>query len=103
MTTKITCFKCGVPWWIENDHNKELLDHGTAFYCPNGHPQSYTNSRTKLIKRLEENLKAWRQRAIDNRTRVEFYERRARTYKGHFNRLKKQIEKDQENDRTLHC
>jgi hypothetical protein len=49
--------------------NKRLHD-GETFYCPNGHPQIYTNNDAKRTKNLEaalktetENSKWWREHA----------------------------------------
>lgn len=47
------CCSCGVVFWITRDLNTNLQKTKHTFFCPNGHPQSYTKS---TAQRLEEEL-----------------------------------------------
>ena len=39
-----TCYikTCNVFFWITKKHHNQLVKFKNTFYCPNGHPQSYT-------------------------------------------------------------
>ena len=49
---KETCCNCHISFWITVAHQKQLLNCKNTFYCPNGHPQSYTGETdaVKLIR-----------------------------------------------------
>lgn len=56
------CYKCGVLFAVTRDLRENWLRDKTQFYCPNGHPQSYTESTAdKLRKELaaKEQALAW--------------------------------------------
>lgn len=36
-----TCYTCGVPFGIPTELQYSLVQNRRAFYCPNGHSQSY--------------------------------------------------------------
>jgi len=40
--THITCCECGISFWVPTEFNQQLLKRQNTFYCPSGHPQSYT-------------------------------------------------------------
>jgi len=55
--TEITCFNCGVVFWLTSEHQKKLVRCHNAFYCPNGHSQSYAGETDRQkLKRVEEQL-----------------------------------------------
>ena len=82
------CCNCGVVFGFEKTHRQRMLDTGEYFYCPNGHPQHFTESTiSKLKKRLasrDEDVSYWIARA-ENEGRSH-----AAT-KGHLTRAKKRI------------
>lgn len=43
----IECYKCHVQFCITKEHNKNLLQRKTEFFCPNGHGQVYTGKSEK--------------------------------------------------------
>ena len=46
-----------MSFWITDDHYDRLRECHNTFYCPNGHPLSYTGESDRdKIKRLESNL-----------------------------------------------
>jgi len=45
--TIIECYKCHVQFCITNEHNENLLERKTEFFCPNGHGQVYTGKSDK--------------------------------------------------------
>ncbi len=50
----ISCCSCGVPYAIPQILKSHLQDSQNTFYCPNGHPQVYTESTgTRLRRQLE--------------------------------------------------
>jgi hypothetical protein len=48
------CITCGVVFFLPETLDKHVRDTGQSFYCPNGHAQSYTESRADKFKRLYE-------------------------------------------------
>lgn len=52
-----TCCNCGVLFWIEERHHKDLVKCKNLFYCPNGHSQSYCG-QTKAQEQKERAEKA---------------------------------------------
>lgn len=44
---EISCYSCGVSFWVTEYHNKELLRCRNFFYCPNGHKQRYIGKTDK--------------------------------------------------------
>lgn len=38
---EVACYRCGMVFWLAKTHDKELRCEHTAFYCPQGHRQSY--------------------------------------------------------------
>jgi Zn-finger nucleic acid-binding protein len=46
----IECCNCGVLFAVSEELNKNLLRTKNTFYCPNGHPQSYTKSTEERLK-----------------------------------------------------
>ena len=52
-----TCCKCNVIFWITEEHYKRLANCKNTFYCPNGHPQSYTGDTDKTkLERASQHL-----------------------------------------------
>lgn len=74
----IVCYNCKVPFMVTSTHRKRLVDEKTTFYCPNGHPQHYTENdcdieKRKLKQQIEsekkraENLNNWNNELITQR------------------------------------
>lgn len=90
------CIKCGVPFAVTQEYqNRRKKDHGT-FYCPNGHSMYYPGKTEEerlreQLQRRDEDLKYMRQSRDLHREQAEENKRRAASYKGHFNRVKKRI------------
>ncbi len=57
-TQKISCFNCGILFWITKEFDSRLRKSKKGFYCPNGHCQSYTGETCEeKLKKVEWNLK----------------------------------------------
>jgi hypothetical protein len=52
--TVIDCYKCGALFAVPNDVDDELVRSGRAFYCPNGHGQSYRESTEEQLRKERE-------------------------------------------------
>jgi len=52
------CCKCGTPFGIEDTLHRQLKRTGNTFYCPNGHPQIYTNPIENQLAEAKKALKA---------------------------------------------
>jgi hypothetical protein len=50
------CCTCGVLFLISKTYQKRLSDNPKDFYCPNGHPQRYSNPLTQKLDLLTFNL-----------------------------------------------
>lgn len=48
--TKIECCNCGVLFAVSTTLDKNWHKTKATFYCPNGHPQSYTKSTEEYLK-----------------------------------------------------
>lgn len=51
------CCSCGIAFAVPLSLDKQRRDDGLAFYCPNGHSQSYTET---TVMRLQKQLAAAR-------------------------------------------
>ena len=49
------CPSCGVAFAYPDRLDRKFREYGESFYCPSGHPQSYTKSE---VQRLREQLEA---------------------------------------------
>ena len=49
------CGKCGISFAMPDFKQRECLETGENFYCPNGHPRVYRETESdRLRKKLEE-------------------------------------------------
>lgn len=46
----INCCVCRLPFMIEDKLKERLLEKKETFFCPMGHPQSYTKSTSQRLK-----------------------------------------------------
>lgn len=87
------CCECGITFAFTRDFYDEKRKDEGLFYCPNGHPQHYTESELKRlqkkVKSLEEDRKWWIDEAVRRDKKFEHQRRRAAAYKAHFTRIKK--------------
>ena len=57
--TQKTCGNCGVVFFVPDELEREYVRTNQAWYCPNGHARSYSESQLDKYKRLfEEEQKA---------------------------------------------
>lgn len=80
----VECCLCHTTFGMTQELNKQRLDDGKSFWCPNGHNQHYTKSNIKFLEeklaaanereRLEREAKerAWsREKVMSNRYRAQ--------------------------------
>ena len=48
--SNIECCNCGILFSISSTFNANLKQNKQLFYCPNGHPQSYTKSTADILR-----------------------------------------------------
>lgn len=93
--TVVTCYKCHVQFGMNADHQRRRLNDGEAFWCPNGHRQSYCESKVqkleKKLARTESELDGSRVMCAHERDRKEKAQRSANAHKGHATKLKNRI------------
>lgn len=89
------CCSCHILFGMDKRTRQRYLDSGASFYCPNGHSQHYTESTVKKLEKqlaLANKRTEWAQQdAKSAKDRAKHEEKRARTYLGHFNRVKKRV------------
>lgn len=89
------CINCGVHWMMPKYINDQRHKDKANFYCPNGHAQCYSESEADRLRRERDRLAqqiAQRDDAIKGlRSMRDHQERRANTFKGHFNRIKNRV------------
>jgi len=62
--TEKVCIKCGVLFLIPNELERNLLQTGQTWCCPNGHPQNYAESEADKYKRLYEDSESYRKNSV---------------------------------------
>lgn len=91
--TVLDCASCGVIYAIPGDLEKRARDEGTSWYCPNGHPQAFAESRAdKLKAKLEaaEERARWAEESeTQQRRRATSAENSLRTTRGVVTKLRK--------------
>ena len=53
----VECYQCGTVFAIDQNLIRRLRNTGDAFYCPNGHRQSFTNPIERQLKEAQKQLK----------------------------------------------
>lgn len=53
---KEECCKCGILFAVSSNLIANWKKTKQSFYCPNGHPQSYTESTAEILKRKNDEL-----------------------------------------------
>lgn len=89
-----TC-DCGITWAFPVNFGKRRREDHKSFYCPNGCTRYYPKESTEdKLKRQLENTKGQLKNAqeccIEYEDKVNTLERSRDSYKGHFNRLKRE-------------
>lgn len=91
----LVCCKCGISFAVDAQVKQRWVDNGSLFYCPNGHPQYFTETLVhKLNKQLEASkreLEFARNNAAAERTAREHTERRLSARKSVNTRLRNRI------------
>lgn len=49
----LECIECGVQFQVPESFDETRQEDGKTFYCPNGHPQAYTNTTEDQVQELE--------------------------------------------------
>lgn len=84
-----TCCACGVVFWMTQQMYDRLLQSHKAFYCPNGHSQSFiAETEAQKYKRLYGQAE---DRAAAARAERDQAEASRRAWKGQVTRLRKQV------------
>ncbi len=88
--TEISCFSCGVSFWITENHDKDLIKTKQTFYCPGGHAQTYVgkSDKAKLEDALEE-IKNCNNKHNESEEKIKGLKNSISVYKGHISRLKR--------------
>lgn len=87
---QITCVNCNVVFWVTEEHQRQLIKCKNTFYCPNGHPQSYTgDTQDQKIERLEQELKLKEQSLTSERSYASGLARSNAALRGVIKRIKK--------------
>ena len=55
--TSLHCCNCHIPFAVPEKIRQRWKNEGKTFYCPNGHPQSYSESTVDKLKKQNETLK----------------------------------------------
>jgi hypothetical protein len=82
------CYKCGISFGLPSGFQKEKLENGGNFCCPNGHGQYYGES---TVKKLEQRI--IRELSQHDQTKANLRDTKLSLIaeKGHRTRLKKRI------------
>jgi hypothetical protein len=83
-----SCGNCGIPFGIPDDLERARRQDGGAFYCPNGHRISWSETENAKLQRQ---LKFERDRIASERARADGAEASLRATKGHVTRLRKRV------------
>ena len=93
--TVIACCNCKMLFAVPEEIDNRWIENGKTFYCPQGHAQSYSESK---VQKLEKQLKNARQRtewaerdALEVREKNEHLRHTVRAEKGAKTKLKKRI------------
>jgi hypothetical protein len=70
------CVKCGCIYAVTSNFQSTRKEDKATFYCPNGHPQSYTKSTAQTLQEKVTNLET-----IKNRVMLERDEAVARAHR----------------------
>lgn len=91
----VQCSECNTKFGVGKDFLDRMRQTGDVFHCPKGHRQVFRPSENDnlkaKVKNLEGQIKALEEWANDLEVRLRLFRRQRDSYKGHFNRLKKEV------------
>lgn len=91
----ILCCSCGVPFAMTSDMERRRREDNKPFYCPNGHPQSYSENEMAKLKKENERLQREKQWEVEQKKLAwEAHERARRSasaIKGALTRTRKRV------------
>jgi hypothetical protein len=91
METEVCC-NCGITFGLPTDFQTNRRGDKKSFYCPNGHPQSYTRSEADRLRdelaRANQRLDQKKAEADEMRNQRDRAERRRLATKGVVTRIK---------------
>ena len=64
-----TCINCGITFAMPVDYDKRLYQTKEAFYCPNGHSQSYVGESDQ--QKLEKERRRHQQDMMEKNAEIE--------------------------------
>lgn len=85
------CPICGVLYAAPERLFDYARDHGSEWYCPNGHNLVFTETNEQKLQRKEEELARARRREAATRELLRAEERSHAATRGHVTRAKKQL------------
>ncbi len=89
------CPSCGIEWAVPSNYLRVRREKRDTFYCPNGHPQSYTTNELDKLKAELEQEKRRTERAKEDaeyqRKHREAAERSAAAARGQVTRIKNRV------------
>lgn len=89
-----TCCNCGVLFGMEEEFVDRRRDDHHTFYCPNGHPQSYTGKTTKQkLAEAEESLKKAQEKAKAAEARQQMAENSLSVEKASHSKTKRKLKR----------
>ncbi len=83
----VECFRCGTPFALSKDFYENRIADKRSWYCPNGHRQVFIGKTDK------EKLAQARATITHLGDQKDAAQRSADAYKGHFTRVKRQVER----------
>jgi hypothetical protein len=92
----VTCYRCGVPIWMETWILKKRRNDHQSFFCYNGHSQSFSDETeaARLKRQLDRErglTRMARDEAANERARAEHLGRSRDVYKGKLKATKQRI------------
>lgn len=84
--TPTSCGECGIPFALPSNMYSDRVVDGKEFWCPNGHKIGWKTRNEQ--KRLEADLKWYKDKAAANRAEADQLAASLRTAKGHVARLR---------------
>ena len=90
----VECCNCHVQFYMTHEHQRSLIASKETFYCPNGHPQSYTGkSDSKKISELKQKINVCSIRKNELLSELETKEKSIKAYKMLYAKEKKKAQK----------
>ena len=84
----ISCFKCGITWWVDVVWENNRREDKANFWCPNGHSQAFVKS---TVEQLKEQLAAKEVLLAAARTERDRVIRSRDAIKGQLTKVRKRV------------